>query len=199
MLGRPRSVTYASTAKRATRAESGPPCFRRARSPLTPSAVVAPAQRASRAGARDARPARRSRRGPRRRAPPARAAGRPGHRDERTVPESDRTASNALEVDAPRAPPTRRRHLDDSPRPRSASRYLTSPSSHRLPARPPPDCPSRLLLPAHPHARPPPACRRPASGPPASLPGLPCPIYLAGRGRGVQREAVDPPSSKAQA
>jgi hypothetical protein len=30
-------------------------------------------------------------------------------------------------------------------------------------------------------------------------PGLACQIYLAGRGRGVQREAVDPPSSKAQA
>ena len=42
------------------------------------------------------------------------------------------------------------------------------------------------------------ACRRPASGHPIT-PGLPCQIYLAGRGRGVQREAVDPPSSKAQA
>ena len=31
------------------------------------------------------------------------------------------------------------------------------------------------------------------------LPGLPCQIYLAGRGRAVQREAVDGPSSKAQA
>jgi hypothetical protein len=39
-----------------------------------------------------------------------------------------------------------------------------------------------------------------AAPPPALplLPGLPQ-IYLAGRGRGVQREAVDPPSSKAQA
>jgi hypothetical protein len=43
------------------------------------------------------------------------------------------------------------------------------------------------------------ACRRPASGPPALMPGLPCPISLASRGRAVQREAVDGPSSKAQA
>ena len=39
-----------------------------------------------------------------------------------------------------------------------------------------------------------------AAPPPAPLlPGLPCHIYFVGRGRGVQREAVDPPSSKAQA
>ena len=56
------------------------------------------------------------------------------------------------------------------------------------------------LLLLHPHARPSlPACRRPASGPPASRLGCPARCYLAGRGRGVQREAVDPPSSKAQA
>jgi len=41
-----------------------------------------------------------------------------------------------------------------------------------------------------------------AAAPPPALPLLAwaaCQIYLAGRGRGVQREAVDPPSSKAQA
>lgn len=49
-------------------------------------------------------------------------------------------------------------------------------------------CPSHSSL----AAAPPPA-------PPLSTPGLPCQIYLAGRGRAVQREAVDGPSSKAQA
>jgi hypothetical protein len=44
-----------------------------------------------------------------------------------------------------------------------------------------------------------PACRRPASGLPPSRLGCPARVSLAGRGRGVQREAVDPPSSKAQA
>src|SRR3954471_15350213 len=42
----------------------------------------------------------------------------------------------------------------------------------------------------------------PPAPPPANssiTPGLPCPVFLAGRGRGVRREAVDPPSSKAQA
>jgi hypothetical protein len=43
-----------------------------------------------------------------------------------------------------------------------------------------------------------PACRRPASGP-SSFAWAACQIYPASRGRGVQREAVDPPSSKAQA
>ena len=44
-----------------------------------------------------------------------------------------------------------------------------------------------------------PACRRPASGLPPSRLGCPARCLFAGRGRGVQREAVDPPSSKAQA
>jgi hypothetical protein len=39
----------------------------------------------------------------------------------------------------------------------------------------------------------------PPEAPPASRLGWPVQVYLAGRGRGVQREAVDPPSSKAQA
>ena len=44
-----------------------------------------------------------------------------------------------------------------------------------------------------------PACRRPVSGLPPSRLGCPARCLFAGRGRGVQREAVDPPSSKAQA
>jgi len=48
------------------------------------------------------------------------------------------------------------------------------------------------------HARPA-RCRRPAPGPPAPAWANPHHIYLAGRGRGVRREAADPPSSKAQA
>jgi hypothetical protein len=40
-------------------------------------------------------------------------------------------------------------------------------------------------------------CRRPASRHPASRLGWPVQVYLAGRGRGVQRKAVDPPSSEA--
>jgi hypothetical protein len=66
-------------------------------------------------------------------------------------------------------------------------RYLAFPP-RTLPSRPrslprdrPPWLPFCLLLPSHPHARSPPACRRPASGPPT--PCLGCPqIYLAGRG-----------------
>jgi len=67
-------------------------------------------------------------------------------------------------------------------------------SSPSRPSRAPraPDCLPRLLLPAHPDLRPPSACRRPASGPPANLPGLPCPISLASRGRGVQRVSGGP-------
>ena len=42
-------------------------------------------------------------------------------------------------------------------------------------------------------------CPPPRPRPRSCLPGLPCPFSLAGRGRGVQRDAVDPPSSKGQA
>jgi hypothetical protein len=43
-----------------------------------------------------------------------------------------------------------------------------------------------LLIPSN-------ACRRPASDPPNITPGLACPVYLAGRGRGVQRVSGGPP------
>ena len=62
-----------------------------------------------------------------------------------------------------------------------------------------PGCLLCLLLLAHPH---PPTTSRlppPRLRPSTITPGLPCQIYLAGRGRAVQREAVDGPSSKAQA
>ena len=55
-----------------------------------------------------------------------------------------------------------------------------------------------VMLDLCPHARPLPL----AAAPPPALPPhawAALQIYLAGRGRGVQREAVDPPSSKAQA
>ena len=62
------------------------------------------------------------------------------------------------------------------PRDPLALHDLAAPNA--LPVRPP-DCPSPLLCPAHPHARHHPACRRPASGPPASRLGCPaCPGFL---------------------
>ena len=90
----------------------------------------------------------------------------------RAAPDSDETASNALTV----AHYEHHEHDDDTldDPTRRASASATSPPRPRSPsARPTPDCPSRLLLPAHPHARPPPACRRPASGPPAYCLGCP--------------------------
>jgi hypothetical protein len=96
-----------------------------------------------------------------------------------------------------RAPRTSRDHddtLDDrSTRLRDS---LPLPDLHDPPAfrYARPDCPSRPLLPAHPHAPHPPACRRPASGPPASRLGCPAhPGCLASRGRGVQRVSGGPP------
>jgi hypothetical protein len=102
--------------------------------------------------------------------------------------------------------------------PRLASRQsssVTSPLTPRLRSRvtsllrvpPTLPTPDRLLstlrflirapasfLPDSPSSLPPPRLR-PSSYPP----GLACHVFPAGRGRGVQREAVDPPSSKAQA
>ena len=89
----------------------------------------------------------------------------------------------------------------------SATLAIAHPRSPPTPASSPAPSPSRpwlpflvlyflilmlVLVPITLAAAPPPAYHLPAW---AGLPG----VCLAGRGRGVQREAVDPPSSKAQA
>ena len=114
-------------------------------------------------------------------------------------PDKRRDREHHIRDRAQRAPRTRRRHARPHPDPRDRSCTTSLPHRHdlhHLPARLTPDCLLVLLLPCSSHARQPAACRRPASGPPATCLGCPQ-IYLAGRGRGVQREALDPPSSNA--
>ena len=96
---------------------------------------------------------------------------------------------------APRAAPARRRTRSPLPtRDATSHRHLRAPA-HSSPFEPP--GPSvlpflRLALPSASPLLPP----RPTPPTPAPLPPvLPALIYLACRGRGVQREAVDPPSS----
>ena len=57
------------------------------------------------------------------------------------------------------------------------------------------DPPVSNQTPIHRSPPPLPRCRRPAPGPPAPAWANPPHVYLAGRGRGVRREAADPPSS----
>ena len=96
----------------------------------------------------------------------------------------------------------RRSSLHRRPTPPSASRpysrFLARPIPASLRVASMVDPPSQIRhQPTH-HA-PPARCRRPAPGPPAPAWANPHHIYLARRGRGVRREAADPPSSKAQA
>jgi hypothetical protein len=129
---------------------------------------------------------------PRLRAGPAvEVAGQTGHDgDEGRAP---RTRKRRIRTPSARHR-VRRPHRAITTTPRSR---LASPRCPRPRTRPP--ALLLLLLHLHLHNRPLPACRRPTSGLPRITPGLPCQIYLAGRGRAVQREAVDGPSSKAQA
>jgi len=141
---------------------------------------------------------RRTRRRPLLRDAPNRRA-KPERRDERH-PESDATVSNALEV----ARTTSTTNATTTSRSTSTPTHVRFSLPHlpgltALPATDPllPSC--LLLLPAHPHARPLLACRRPTSGPPASCLGCPARFIWQVEEGPVQREAVDGPSSKAQA
>jgi hypothetical protein len=114
----------------------------------------------------------------------------------------------------PREPPTRRRTRPRSPPP-DASAPLPNSTDRPLQRSPPPIhflpsySPSGSLAanpptrtsPTHHQARHHTPAQAAAAPPPAQPhhAGAALPVYLAGRGRGVQREAVDPPSSKAQA
>ena len=81
-------------------------------------------------------------------------------------PDKRRDGEQRVRGRAQRAPRTRRRHARRPPRPRDPL-PATSPSRPpRLPRATDPDPLPCLLLPSHPDARPLPACRRPASGPP---------------------------------
>ena len=139
-------------------------------SPRRPSTDRRPAARSRRAATpRPAAPRRRAgaRRGAAAVGGRGRSAGRPGTR-RRADRTSDETASNALT--SPRTTSTTNTtttRSTTSPTARPLSRYLTFPSSLASPRDRPLTALPVLLLPAHPHARPPPACRRPASGPPA--------------------------------
>jgi hypothetical protein len=76
-------------------------------------------------------------------------------------------------------------------------RYMTF--TTLTPSRAPLDCPPRLLLPAHPHARPIPLAAAP---PPAfqlhAWAALPTPVLFGKSRKGVQRVSGGPPSSEAQ-
>ena len=139
------------------------PSRRAARPRCRPRAVAAPDAPPTSRAARTARPP--GGRG----APSGRGAGdeRRRERSRRRATRLDESAHHEHE---------HHEHDDDTsttPRPRDP---LPLPHLHdlrRLPRDRTPDCLLLLLLPAHPHARPPPACRRPASGPPASCLGCP--------------------------
>ena len=107
-------------------------------------------------------------------------AGQPGARGRRATGKASRRRARVRG----RAPHEHRQHdddtLNDTPDARPASRSLSFTTSS-APARPSPLTALLLLLPAHPHAQPLPACRRPASGPPATCLG--CPADLSGRSR----------------
>ena len=109
-------------------------------------------------------------------------AGQPGARGRRATGKESRRRAR-VRGRASRPPLTRRRHPQRNTRPRDPLPRFSPSRPPPPPARPSRLTPCCLLLPAHPHAQPPPACRRPASGPPAYCLGC-AQIYLAGRGRG---------------
>ena len=186
---------------RGTSAESGPRFFQQWRRSLSPSTPTArSASESSPAGAAAVHPGRdrgcacvagvtgespRARARPRSRGP-AGASGRraTGEASRRRAPsEVAHTTSTVNTTTTP---------LDDTPdratrlplTARPASLYplpATSPSRPPPPSARPPLLPCSLLLPSGPHARPTSACRRPASGPPATCLG--CPADLSGRSR----------------
>jgi hypothetical protein len=178
--------------REARTSENGPP-------PLAPAPAASPPPRA--VARRPAR--RRSARGA-----SAARAGRGGlePKPERvSVPRGLGTQRRRQGPAAAHSRPTTRRpdRTDDractDARPRLQPPVPTPDSSPALP--PPPSAshrcsthPSQIRHQPTRHARPA-RCRRPAPGPPAPAWANPHHIYLARRGRGVRREAADPPSS----
>jgi hypothetical protein len=97
---------------------------------------------------------------------------------------------------------TDRASTDARPRlqpPRPYSRFLARPIPASLGVVSMVDPPVSNPTPIHASPPPLPRCRRPAPGPPTPAWANPPHVYLTGRGRGVRREAADPPSSQAQA
>jgi hypothetical protein len=186
-------------------------CPREARSPKNgpPSSTSSPAPPA-RGGVFPARPAARGQGA--RGTPPTSAAG-PGPDAER-APASRAELRRRASLRLRSSTQPRRHHPDrlaetpepleppstPDPRPSPASTATSPPaSSSQLPPRVASGfTPSRLsdthLLVPHLPA-PPSLAAAPPEAPPASRLGWPVQVYLAGRGRGVRREAADPPSS----
>jgi hypothetical protein len=185
-------------------------CLREARSPgngpprAPPRLGGRPAPRLSRAGVHAVGPA-----GgagvPQRR--PGRASAQARARERATRPEE--AASRTGPRSSTQSPITRRADrtepIEPPPTPDPAFSFpsllpIPRPPYPRLPPRRRDGRPAGLKSDTNPPIHLPlPRCRRPAPGPPAPAWANPPHVYLAGRGRGVRREAADPPSSKAQA